>query len=201
MASVPSRRERPRAAVRPARGRPASQRLKALEAAAQTWREKGVAIDVDATFVENDPTTFAELTRFLKALQGHVQTTAHAGEFGDLVPQLRSWLADDAGLIFVDPTGWKGARHGASPSAVNPDVLAAPPLCLVAFIARRRRPRSRFGDASPSSVSVGAGVRQRASKAPSGASRRRRCRALRRIASCVSEFETRETDTVCAAPL
>lgn len=83
--------------------------LRALEAAAATWRDRGAQIEVDAAFVEKDPTAFAELDRFLKARHGTVRTAAHHGEFGTLVPDLKRWLGSDAALIFVDPTGWKGA--------------------------------------------------------------------------------------------
>jgi three-Cys-motif partner protein len=83
--------------------------LRALEAAAKTWRDRGAQIDVDAAFVENDPSAFAELDRFLKGRNGTVRTVAHQGEFGTFVPELQNWLGDDAALIFVDPTGWKGA--------------------------------------------------------------------------------------------
>jgi three-Cys-motif partner protein len=83
--------------------------LHALEAAAATWRERGTEIDVEAAFVEKDPAAFAELQRFLAARAGVVRTTAHHGEFGTFVPELRKWLGGDAALIFVDPTGWKGA--------------------------------------------------------------------------------------------
>ena len=59
--------------------------------------------------MEKDPTAFAELDRFLKARPGSVRTVPHHGEFGAFVPELQKWLGSDAGLIFVDPTGWKGA--------------------------------------------------------------------------------------------
>ena len=83
--------------------------LGALEAAAQTWREHGAQIDVDAAFVEKEDTAFADLDRYLKGRTGTVKTFARHGEFGTFVPELQRWLGQDAGLIFVDPTGWKGA--------------------------------------------------------------------------------------------
>ena len=83
--------------------------LLALEAAAKTWQDRGAQIDVDAAFVEDKPTAFAELKRFLKGRSGTVRTVAYQGEFGTYVPELKKWLGTDAALIFVDPTGWKGA--------------------------------------------------------------------------------------------
>lgn len=83
--------------------------LNALEAAAQTWREHGAQIDVEAAFVEKDDTAFGDLARYLKGRTGTVKTFARHGEFGTFVPELQRWLGQDAGLIFVDPTGWKGA--------------------------------------------------------------------------------------------
>jgi hypothetical protein len=49
--------------------------LRALEAAAKTWTERGAKIDVEAAFVEKDRTAFAELDRFLKARTGSVRVT------------------------------------------------------------------------------------------------------------------------------
>jgi three-Cys-motif partner protein len=83
--------------------------LNALEAAAQTLREHGAQIDVEAAFVEKDEASFADLDRYLKGRTGRVTTFARHGEFGTFVPELQRWLGQDAGLIFVDPTGWKGA--------------------------------------------------------------------------------------------
>jgi three-Cys-motif partner protein len=84
--------------------------LRALEAAANTWSERGAKIAIEASFVEKDPSAFAELHAFLKVQRGgRVQTRAHNGEFGSFVPDLQRWIGNDAALIFVDPTGWKGA--------------------------------------------------------------------------------------------
>jgi three-Cys-motif partner protein len=83
--------------------------LNALEAAAQEWRKRGAQIDVEAAFVEKDDAAFADLERYLKSRVGTIKTFARHGEFGTFVPELQKWLAQDAGLIFVDPTGWKGA--------------------------------------------------------------------------------------------
>ena len=83
--------------------------LRALESAAKTWSERGAKIDVEAAFVEKDPTAFAELSRFLSGRTGLVRTVAHSGEFGASVQKLQTWMGSDAALVFVDPTGWKGA--------------------------------------------------------------------------------------------
>jgi three-Cys-motif partner protein len=83
--------------------------LNALEAAARAWREHGAQIDVEAAFVEKDDIAFGDLDRYLKGRDGTVKTLARHGEFGKFVPELQQWLGQAAGLIFVDPTGWKGA--------------------------------------------------------------------------------------------
>lgn len=83
--------------------------LKALETAAAAWRDRGATIEVEATFVEKEPGPFEELQQYLASRSGTIKTLAHKGEFGTFVPELKRWLAGDAGLIFVDPTGWKGA--------------------------------------------------------------------------------------------
>ncbi len=83
--------------------------LRALEAAADTWGKRGAKIEVEAAFVEKEAGPFRELERYLTEHRGAVRTHAHHGEFGDVVTNLRAWLGSDAALIFVDPTGWKGA--------------------------------------------------------------------------------------------
>jgi three-Cys-motif partner protein len=86
--------------------------LDALEDAVKTWTEQGAQFDVEAAFVEKDDTAFGELEKYLKGRSGAVRTFARHGEFGAFVPELQRWLGTDAGLIFVDPTGWKGAAMG-----------------------------------------------------------------------------------------
>ncbi|MCL2723049.1 MAG: three-Cys-motif partner protein TcmP [Polyangiaceae bacterium] len=85
--------------------------LEALEAAVKTWREHDThaLFHVEAAFVEKDDTAFGDLENYLKSRSGAVKTFARHGEFGTFVPELQRWLGSDAGLIFVDPTGWKGA--------------------------------------------------------------------------------------------
>ena len=83
--------------------------LEALEAAAKTWRERGADVSVEAAFVESNPTAHAELARFLGSRTGCVKTMHYHAEFGVVVPELKSWLGTAPALIFVDPTGWKGA--------------------------------------------------------------------------------------------
>jgi three-Cys-motif partner protein len=83
--------------------------LHALESATHTWRQQGADVVVEAAFVEKSEAAFRELSRFLESRTGSVRTVARHGEFGTFVPELHRWLGNDAGLIFVDPTGWKGA--------------------------------------------------------------------------------------------
>ncbi len=83
--------------------------LKALEAAAATWKTKGYSIDLDAFFVEKDPRAFSALQSYLNDRRGVVRTKAYPGDFGHHVADIRRQLGTDAAFIFVDPTGWKGA--------------------------------------------------------------------------------------------
>jgi three-Cys-motif partner protein len=83
--------------------------LRALETAADTWSKRGAKIEVKAAFVEKEAAPFRELEGYLREHRGGVQTHALHGEFGAMVPKLQAWLRADAALIFVDPTGWKGA--------------------------------------------------------------------------------------------
>ena len=82
--------------------------LKALEAAAATWREKGFDFDVAAAFVEKDPSAFAGLRNYLDSREGVVETHPIHGEFGDSVERIERLIGSDAAFIFVDPKGWKG---------------------------------------------------------------------------------------------
>jgi three-Cys-motif partner protein len=83
--------------------------LDALEAAAHVWREKGAQVDVEAAFIEKEDSPYADLKQYIDARQGIVKSFTRHGEFETFVPELQKWLGNDAGLIFVDPTGWKGA--------------------------------------------------------------------------------------------
>jgi three-Cys-motif partner protein len=82
--------------------------LKALEAAAATWGDKGFNVDVAAVFVEKDPAAFAELRNYLDSREGAVETHPIHGEFGDSVERIEHLVGSDAAFIFVDPKGWKG---------------------------------------------------------------------------------------------
>lgn len=83
--------------------------LDALELANAEWSKAGARISVDAMFVEKDPKAFERLERYLAARGGVVKTTPLNCEFGQAVPEIVAWMARDAGFIFVDPKGWKGA--------------------------------------------------------------------------------------------
>jgi three-Cys-motif partner protein len=83
--------------------------LDALEEAAQVWRDKGAHVDVEAAFIEKDDSAYADLKQYIDTRPGTVKSFTRHGEFGTFVPELQRWLGNDAGLIFVDPTGWKGA--------------------------------------------------------------------------------------------
>jgi three-Cys-motif partner protein len=93
--------------------------LRALEAAAKTWAERGAKIEVDAAFVEKDAVAFGELDRYLKARGGGVRTLARHGEFGAMVPDLQTWLGSDAGLDGVEGRGdavHRAAGQGSAPA-------------------------------------------------------------------------------------
>jgi three-Cys-motif partner protein len=83
--------------------------LNALEQAAQTWRERGHVVDVEAVFVEKKPKSFEKLKSYLDRRTGIVITHPLPGEFGTHVKEIQRRIADNAAFIFVDPTGWKGA--------------------------------------------------------------------------------------------
>lgn len=86
--------------------------LRALESAADVWREGGNRIETRALFVEKNRKAYGDLRDFLAAQSGTVQTEALHGEFGHHVDEIRDRLGNDAAFIFVDPTGFKGAAMG-----------------------------------------------------------------------------------------
>lgn len=65
-----------------------------------------------AAFVENNPESYARLKAYVNEHRGLVQTTVLEGTFGASVPALNAMIGQDPALIFVDPTGWKGADMG-----------------------------------------------------------------------------------------
>jgi three-Cys-motif partner protein len=62
-----------------------------------------------AVFVENNPKSCARLKSYVKEHRGLVQVKVFEGTFGDHVPALSDMIGHDPALIFIDPTGWKGA--------------------------------------------------------------------------------------------
>jgi three-Cys-motif partner protein len=83
--------------------------LNALEQAAQTWRDRGHIVDVEAVFVEKKPKSFDKLKSYLERRSGTIVTHPLSGEFSAHVRDIQRRIAGNAAFIFVDPTGWKGA--------------------------------------------------------------------------------------------
>ncbi len=83
--------------------------LAALEEAAAVWHEHGYAIRTGALFVEPDEEPFERLREFLVARSGTVATRAFHGEFESYVDKIKRRIGRDPALLFVDPTGWRGA--------------------------------------------------------------------------------------------
>lgn len=81
--------------------------LKALERAADTWRDYNVKLS--AIFVEKDRKAFARLDDFLSKRPGTVESHRFQGAFGDFVGEIDGLVGKDPAFLFVDPTGWKGA--------------------------------------------------------------------------------------------
>ena len=83
--------------------------LKVLNDAAKAWRERSLAVQPRALFVEQDPKAFSALEQVIEENRGIVSVEAISGEFGASIPKIQSRLGEDAAFFFVDPTGWKGA--------------------------------------------------------------------------------------------
>lgn len=83
--------------------------LTALEEVNATWRAQGVQFRIEARFIEKDQSAYDQLEAYVASRAGTISVTTRHGEFGEHIPELVSWMGKDAALIFVDPTGWKGA--------------------------------------------------------------------------------------------
>lgn len=83
--------------------------LQALNTASETWRSQGYPFDVSAIFVEKDDDAFKRLEGLVDDRKGIVAPTTLHGAFEDHVSTIKAKLGDDPALLFVDPTGWKGA--------------------------------------------------------------------------------------------
>lgn len=83
--------------------------LRELNAVRDEWASRGNTFDVGAIFVERDEEAFQRLQRLVAERRGNVQVTTYPGEFGNHVQDIDRQLARDPALLFVDPTGWKGA--------------------------------------------------------------------------------------------
>jgi len=84
--------------------------LDVLTTVERTWREQGIAVPIEAIFVEKDASAFAELETFVEKNKGVLGTTCIHGAFEDQISFLREKINDDdPALVFVDPLGWSGA--------------------------------------------------------------------------------------------
>lgn len=83
--------------------------LEALRTATNSWRHLGATLKTGAIFVEKHPSAFQNLKHYLAQYQGQTEIHAFAGEFGKNISRIQQTLKRDSALLFVDPTGWKGA--------------------------------------------------------------------------------------------
>lgn len=101
--------------------------LRTMNAVAEDLRQKhDTAFNPRAIFVENAPASYARLRQYVEAHSGEVQAVTLHGKFGDHVDEISRHLGSDPALLFVDPTGWKGAdMRFIAPLASRPgrDVL------------------------------------------------------------------------------
>jgi three-Cys-motif partner protein len=78
--------------------------------AANTWRRLGRTVRLHAIFVEKERSAFAELEAFTgESKWKDVDIHCFHGEFGEQVETVGRLVGQQPALIFVDPTGWKGA--------------------------------------------------------------------------------------------
>lgn len=83
--------------------------LRALNEAHKTWIKNGYNIEMNAIFVEKNKKSFDELESLVDIEKQNVNVFTFLGEFGNYVQHIQSIVNDNPLLLFVDPTGWKGA--------------------------------------------------------------------------------------------
>ena len=83
--------------------------LEALKAAVGTLHRFGQHVQIGAIFVEKSPRAYRELEQFLNDWDGPVERHPLEGSFEEHLPDIRHLIGAHPALIFVDPTGWKGA--------------------------------------------------------------------------------------------
>jgi three-Cys-motif partner protein len=83
--------------------------LRALNEAHKTWIKNGYNIEMNAIFVEKNKRSFDELENLVNIEKQNVKVFTFLGEFGNYVQHIQSIVNDNPLLLFVDPTGWKGA--------------------------------------------------------------------------------------------
>lgn len=83
--------------------------LKVLNDVRVRAAESGRQVQVGAVFVELDSSRSGDLERFVEQARGDVATRVFSGALGDCIEDIRHAIGQDAGFVFVDPTGWKGA--------------------------------------------------------------------------------------------
>lgn len=83
--------------------------LQALNEAHKTWVKNGYNIETNAIFIEKNKKSFDELESLVTKEKKNVRVFTFLGEFGNYVQHIQTIINDNPVLLFVDPTGWKGA--------------------------------------------------------------------------------------------
>lgn len=86
--------------------------IEALKAARATWAmraRRDSKLALGAIFVERSPSAYAELEEFLAPYRADIEIHAFNGEFAEHAAHIDRLVGRDPALLFVDPTGWKGA--------------------------------------------------------------------------------------------
>ncbi len=83
--------------------------LEALRSAYVALARQGKRVKMGAIFIEKDPKSYAELESYLRSWKGPVEPHSFRGEFGEHATEIEALLRDSPALLFVDPTGIKGA--------------------------------------------------------------------------------------------
>ena len=83
--------------------------LEALRRAHVELARQGKQVKMGAVFIEKDPKSYGELESYLRSWKGPVEPHSFRGGFGEHVSEIEALLRDCPALLFVDPTGFKGA--------------------------------------------------------------------------------------------
>lgn len=74
----------------------------------QGLAETGRQVDIQAIFIEKNPSSFSELSEALQVHSHSIQSTALHGTFEENIPSILQRVEERFAFFFIDPKGWTG---------------------------------------------------------------------------------------------